>query len=190
LKEIARYWLETSPPKENAKTSQVTPSIAIASGQLIKFHFVPAENGYLYIFGPGDNNKTTSFLTGNPVLEATGWPSNAVKQGADISFPTGKDEKGNERWLGLDKKPGTETYTLIFSPTPLDTPRFLKDGKPSDQLTASEEQELAAFVEKYKKGIVSDYKNDDPATPFVAVKIGGSTPTSNPLALAVRIEHK
>lgn len=188
-KEVARYWLEISPPTKGAKSSQVVPTIPIASGQLFKFHFVPTENGYLYILGPGGNNKPTSFLSGNPDLEATGWPSNAVKQGADISFPTGTAADG-ERWASLDKKPGTETYTLIFSPTPLNTPRLLKEAKPGDELTASEQQELSAFIDKYKNGIVIDYTNDDPSAPYVAVKSGGSTPTGNPLVLEIRIEHK
>jgi serine/threonine-protein kinase len=189
-KEVARYWLEVSPPTQKAQSSVVVPEIPIASGQLFKFHFVPSQDGYLYIVGPGEHNQLYCFLSEKPDLKATGWLNNAVKQGVNISFPAGSRPNGDERWLGLDTKPGTETYTLIFSPTPLDTPRFLKDAKPLDQLTAAEEQELSAFIEKYKNGSVFEYKKDDPSAPFVSVKSGGSTPTDNPLVLAVRIEHK
>ena len=73
-----------------------------------KFHFVFSNDGYLYIVGPGAQNQPTSFLTTKPA-PASGLTSNQVKKGVDFSFPSGEIN-----WLELDKKPGTEEYTIIF----------------------------------------------------------------------------
>ena len=190
LKEVARYWLQVSPPEQNATSAQVVPIIPIASGHLFKFHFVPVEDGYLYILGPGEKNRLTTFLTATPVAEATGWSNNEVKKGVDVSFPTGKVAEGDERWLRLDKSPGAETYTLIFSSTRLDSPRFLTEAETGHELTPVERQELTSFLEKYKKLSAADYNNSDPAAPYVAVKMPMSAGAGNPLILDIRIEHK
>src|SRR6185312_11911680 len=100
-KEMARYWLQVSSAKD-AKSAQVVPLIPIASGQLMKFHFTPTEDGFLYIVGPGEDNKLTAFLTQEPDPEATGWSTNELKKGVEASFPTGSIPAGDERWLRLD----------------------------------------------------------------------------------------
>ena len=80
VSEVARYWLQISDPADQTgKSMQVVPAIAIASGQYFKFHFVPTENGFLYIVGPGPTNKLTAFLTGTAASIDTGWSSNEVK---------------------------------------------------------------------------------------------------------------
>lgn len=186
-KEMARYWLQVA--VQDSKLAQVVPLVPIASGQALKFHFMPAEDGFLYIFGPGEKNKTTAFLTGTPDLKATGWSSNEVKGGIDASYPTGNDGD-RERWLELDKKPGAESYTMIFSTTRLESPSFFKDAKPGDELSASEQQELASFLEKYRSNAVSDYNNRDPAAPYMSLKTAGSNAPANPLVVDIRIEHR
>jgi serine/threonine-protein kinase len=148
-KELGRYWLEVS-SSQNAKSAQVVPKVPIASGQYFKFHFLPVEDGYLYIFGPGDKNKLTAFLTASPDPEATGWATNEVKKGVDVSFPTGSRKKDDERWGQLDKNPGAEGYIMIFSPTPISSPGFFSSARTMQALSASEEQEFLSFVEKYK----------------------------------------
>jgi serine/threonine protein kinase len=190
MKEVARYWLEVASDDGSAKSAQVVPVIPIASGQLFKFHFQPGADGFLYLVGPGPENKPTAFLTGNPDAEATGLSSNEVKQGVGISFPTGNQSDGEERWLSLDKKPGTENYTLIFSPTRLDSPSFLNRAEPGHSLTAAEQQEFSSFVSRYSGSSVNDYNNLDRAAPFVLVKAPASPSTTKPLVLDIRIEHR
>ena len=107
-KEISRYWLELEPAAEGGQTTRVAGLVPIASGQSFKFHFTFNEDGYLYIFGPGDNNQPTAFLTTKP-LPDTGVSSNKVSKGVDFSFPSGA---GNN--LTLDKNPGTDNFTVIF----------------------------------------------------------------------------
>ena len=51
----------------DGQTTRVAGLVPIASGQSFKFHFTFNEDGYLYIFGPGDNNQPTAFLTTKPL---------------------------------------------------------------------------------------------------------------------------
>lgn len=190
MKEIARYWLEVSSPAKNAKSAQVVPVIPIASGQLFKFHFLPSEDGFLYIVGPGKQNKLTMFLTRTPAVEATGLFTNEVKRGVDFSFPTGSLSNGEERVLELDKKPGTDSYILIFSPTRLESPRFLNEAETGYTLTPAEQQEFFSLLTKYKGSSVTACNNSDPAAPFVTVKAPSPASSTNPLVFDIRIEHK
>ena len=93
------------------QSARVAGVVPLASGQSFKLHFTPRENGYLYIVGPGEKNVPMTFLTAKPIPES-GVKSNEVRSGVDFSFPSGA---GN--WITLDKTPGTEDYTVIFSPT-------------------------------------------------------------------------
>jgi len=190
LKEVARYWIQVADPDSDSKPLQVVPSLPITSGYLFKLHFVPSQDGYLYIIGPGKKNKPTAFLTASPTADATGWSNNQVKKGVDVSFPAGNDVKGNERWLALDKKPGTENYTLIFSPTPIESPGFLKNAKSGYELSDGDQQELVSLTDSLKKSNDSkppEYDYSDPEAPFVVVR---STAVGNPLLVDVRIVHK
>jgi len=190
LKEVARYWIQVADPDSDSKPLQVVPSLPITSGYLFKLHFVPSQEGYLYFIGPGEKNKLTAFLTASPTADATGWLNNQVQKGVHVSFPTGNDVKGNERWLRLDKKPGSENYTLIFSPNPLESPGFLKNAKSDYELSDGDQQELVSLTDSLKKSNDSkppEYDYSDPAAPFVVVK---STAVGNPLLVDVRIVHK
>ncbi len=188
-KEVARYWLEVIAPDKNAKPALVVPTIPIASSQQFKFHFSPSATGFVYIIGPGEQNKPTGFLTAKADAEATGLASNEVKQAAELSFPSGSFPNGQERWLGFDKTPGTETYTMIFSTTRLEALRFLNDVAPGEALTAAQEQELKSFVAKYKTP-ETEYNSSNSAAPFVMVKASGKTFPDHPLVFDIRIEHK
>ena len=88
---------------------QVAGLVPIASGQSFKFHFVFSEPGYIYIFGPGDQNQPTAFLTAKPMPDS-GVKTNQVSGGGDFSFPSGQ---GNA--ITLDKNPGTDVFTSIFA---------------------------------------------------------------------------
>jgi hypothetical protein len=190
-REVARYWLEIISEAKGAKPAQVAPMIPIASGQLFKFHFMPSEDGYLYIVGPGEQNKPTAFLTAKPVPAESGLSSNEVKKGVDFSFPDGSLPNGREHWLGLDKNPGTESYTLVFSTTRLEAPQFLREAATGHPLTDAEQIVLASFLGKYKTNAPeTEYNNTNAATPFVTVKAPGSIGSGNPLILDVRIQHR
>jgi serine/threonine protein kinase len=191
MREVGRYWLQVAPADSKAKSVQVVPMIPIASGQFFKFHFSPNEDGFLYIVGPGGQNKLTAFLTAKPAAEATGLSDNGLKQGVEFSFPAGSDANGEERWLRLDKNPGTESYTLIFSTTRLQSPQFLNEVRPGHELTAAEQQEWTDFVGKHKTTAPkTEYNSSNSAAPFVTVRAPPSSVPGNPLILDIRIEHR
>ncbi|HET6893585.1 MAG TPA: hypothetical protein VFH31_20975, partial [Pyrinomonadaceae bacterium] len=159
--------------------------VPLASAQVFKFHFVFSEGGYLYIIGPGEQNQPTAFLTTKPA-PISGLDSNQVSSGADFSFP-----RGIEQWLELDKNPGTEVYTVIFSPAPLAVPEFLNAQATGKPLTASEQAAFTDFVAKYKTNAPLTERNDsNPNEPFVKVKVPKAGPAGNPYVFEIRIEHK
>jgi len=98
--EISRYWLELDPVKKGEQPTKVAALVPIASGKSFKFHFIFEEDGYLYVFGPGDKNQPTAFLTTKP-SPRTGVKSNQVSKGVEFSFP--KDDEKDVHSLTLDK---------------------------------------------------------------------------------------
>jgi eukaryotic-like serine/threonine-protein kinase len=184
-KELGRYWLELLPESLIGDPVRVAGVVPLASGQSFKFHFRFNEDGYLYIVGPGEQNRPTAFLTAEPST-ASGLESNAVTNDVDFSFPSGMT-----RWLQLDTKPGTEDYTVIFSPTPLTKPEFLKTPVTGGPLTEQERADLAAFLTSYKAGEPLIEVNDKNANnPFVTVKTAKVAPAGNPSIFEIRIQHK
>src|ERR1043165_1728812 len=182
--EISRYWLELAPASKGAQPTRVAALVPIASGQSFKFHFTFSENGYLYIFGPGGNtNQPTAFLTTKP-LARTGVTSNSVSQGVDFSFPKGA---GND--LTLDKHPGTDNFTVVFSKTPLSSPLFFNEQVTGEPLPAAQQSELKSFLSRYQeKPPVTENDESNVQAPFVKVK---ATPeqTNNPIVFEIRIQH-
>jgi hypothetical protein len=186
LTEAGQYWMEL-PQESNGEPVRVAGVVPLASGQQLKFHFVFNSDGYLYIIGPGEQNQPTTFLTAKPV-PASGLSSNQVKKGVDLSFPTG-ETNGEINTLQLDKKPGTDEFTIIFSPTPLTSPQFLLDPA-GRQLTIPERGDLASFVEQYRSSQAKPETNDSvPTQQFVALKVPASR-DADPITFVIRIEHK
>ncbi len=184
-KEAARYWLEIAPATAAGQSLRVAGVVPLASGQSFKFHFTLGEDGYLYIIGPGEQNAPTAFLTTKPSPDS-GLQTNRVQKGIDFSFPG-----GNDHWLTLDKKPGAENYTLIFSPTPLSSPQFLSAEATGRPLTATEQMDLTSFLAKYKANSPAAELNDkNAAEPFMTVKLPASGASGNPNVFEIRIEHK
>ena len=186
--ELGRYWLEVLPNALAAEPQRVAGGAPLASGQAFKFHFEFGANGYVYIIGPGEGNQLTAFLTEKPAA-ISGLESNAITKGNDFSFPN-----GFEHWLELDKKPGTENYTIIFSPERLSAPGFLSSQTTGKPLSETERVELRDFLAAHNaSAIVSEVNNNDAATPFVTVKgpksTGGDS-SGAPVVFEVRIEHK
>jgi eukaryotic-like serine/threonine-protein kinase len=184
-KEAARYWLEIAPATAAGQSLRVAGVVPLASGQSLKFHFTWGEDGYLYIVGPGEQNVPTAFLTTKPSPDS-GLQTNRVQKGIDFSFPS-----GNDHWLTLDKKPGAENYTLIFSPTPLPAPQFLSAEATGRPLTATEQMELTSFVARYKTNSpAADLNDQNAAEPYMTVKLPASGASGNPIVFEIRIEHK
>ncbi|MBD0325953.1 MAG: DUF4384 domain-containing protein [Pyrinomonadaceae bacterium] len=183
-KESLTYWLEVQAAAPGGKPARVAGVVPLASEQSFKLHFTPRENGYLYIVGPGEKNVPMTFLTAKPIPES-GVSSNEVKSGVDYSFP-----RGDGNWITLDKLPGTENYTVIFSPTPLTSPSFLS-AEAAHQLSAAEQKEWEDFRAQFKANApVSDVVNVSGVDPFVSIKIPQAKPSGEPVIFDMRIEHK
>jgi serine/threonine-protein kinase len=180
--EITRYWLELEPPDPNAQSARVAALVPLASGQSFKFHFTFSEDGYLYIFGPGDDNLPTAFLTTKPLPES-GVRSNRVTSGIEFSFPSGS---GNN--LTLDKNPGTDNFTVIFTKTPLPEPSFLNETVTGKPLSESQQADLKAFVGKYQAQPVTEPDESNARAPFVRVKAKPNE-RGNPFVFDIRIQH-
>jgi eukaryotic-like serine/threonine-protein kinase len=181
-REISRYWLELEPARKGEAPAQVAGLVPIASGQKLKFHFTFSEAGYLYIVGPGENNVPTAFLTAKPHPDS-GVTSNHVTGGSDFSFP-----KGNT--LTLDKKPGTDVFTIIFAKTELPSPTFLNESVTGEPLSAAQQAELKSFVAKYaEKPPATELDESNPRAPLVRIKVPAEQ-TGNPIIFDIRIQHK
>jgi serine/threonine protein kinase len=186
-REVSRYWLELVPAHSGGKRTNVAGLVPLASGQLFRFHFNFDEDGFLYIFGPGDGNQPTAFLTTKPSSQ-TGLTSNKVSKGIEFTFPTGNNPEGNENVASLDKNPGTDNFTIIFSKTPLPSPSFLNDPVTGKPLSAAQQSDLKAFVSRFQ-GIqpVTELDESDASAQFVRVK--APTQGSDPIVFNIRIQH-
>ena len=183
LEETMRYSLEVETTK-GGSTVRVAGVVPLASGQAFKFHFSPERDGYLYIVGPGAGNVPMTFLTAKPAPQS-GVKTNEVKKGVDYVFPYGI---GN--WIILDKTPGTEDYTAIFSPTALTSPAFL-NATAGSTLTGAEQSELSKFKDEYKANAPkTDVVDESGKDPFVSVKVPQAKAEDGPVIFNIRIEHK
>jgi hypothetical protein len=183
--ELGRYWLETLPNNFIGDPQRVAGAVPLKSGEAFKFHFEFSENGFVYIVGPGENNQPTAFLTDQPAT-ISGLASNRAGKGDDFSFPSGFDH-----WLELDKKPGIENYTIIFSPEKLGAPAFLAQQATGKPLADSERNELKEFLAQQESSRpITELNEKDAAAPYVAVKVPAAKDRSTPVIFQVRIEHK
>jgi len=187
-KDVVDYWLEVLPNKSPAQPIRVAVPVAMASGQAFKFHFKFSEAGYVYIVGPGEGNRPTAFLTLYPA-EISGLQNNKVARGADFSFP-----KGDENWLTLDKKAGTETYNIIFSAGPLTEPGFFSAPVTGKPISESQKADWNSFLVKHQTSEpVTELNEKIASAPFVTVKVPqsqGQADSNAPLVFVVKISHK
>jgi serine/threonine protein kinase len=185
--EFGRFWLQV-PEKGKPDVIRAGDPVAMKSGQDFKFHFFPRQNGYLYIIGPGEQNLPTAFLTAKPFAES-GLNTNEAKSGQDFSFPG--DSGTNFHWITLDKAPGSENYTIIFSQQPLQVPGFLSAQATGKPLSDTEQSELREFVTKYKKSDpVTELNTKDASAPFVTVKVTKPENSGAPVVFDIRIQHE
>ncbi|HEU4931750.1 MAG TPA: protein kinase [Pyrinomonadaceae bacterium] len=180
-KEVGRYWLVLGSAEAVGPKTQVAGLVPVASGQPFSFHFNFDEDGYLYIFGPGENNQLIAFLTTKPQPD-TGLTTNKVSKGKEFSFPNGNT-------LTLDENPGTDNFTIIFSKSPLSSPSSLDKQVTFEPLSASEQADFKAFRSKYlEKPPVIELDDSNPKAQFVKVKTA-SDPSNNPIVFDIRIQH-
>ena len=133
--EVMQYFLEVAGAKGQTRFTNETE--ALTAKQDFKFHFVANQSGYLYIVAPGKNNLPETFLTAQPP-KGSGVSSNVIAAGVEFKFPA-----GDEYWINLSNA-HTSTFSVIFSPSPLNAPAFL--ALPAGhQLTVAEQQEWEAF---------------------------------------------
>jgi serine/threonine-protein kinase len=181
--EAARYWVQLNSETDSVRAGE---TLALTSGQQFKLHFSPSENGYLYILGPGNNNAVTTFLTDKPDKDF-GVTSNEIKSGEDFSFPA--DSSKEENWMNLDKTPGAEEFTMIFSSSKLTTPAFLNEAA-LHELTESEQKELADLVNGSKANLLGTEVIKTGSSPFVSVKVPQTTAEGAPVVFKLRIDHR
>jgi hypothetical protein len=183
--EVGRYWLETLPNELAAEPVRVAGAVPLKSGQAFKFHFQFSQNGFVYVIGPGEGNQLTAFLTEKPAA-ISGLESNQVTKGEDFSFPS-----GIEHWLELDKKPGTENYTVIFSTQKLATPSFFTEQATGKPLADSEQTAFRDFLAQHQNSAVATELNEkDIAAPFITLKVPAAQQSGAPVIFEVKIQHK
>ncbi len=181
-KEIGHYFLELEPAKKGGPKPRVAALVPLASGQKFRFHFIFDEDGYVYIIGPGENNQLTAFLTAKPAVD-TGLTNNRVTKGTAFIYPKG------EFPLALDTHPGTDSFTVIFSKSPLSDPTFFNDPVTFSALSATQQADYKTFVSKYQaKPPVTELDESNADAPFVKVKTV-SDESNNPVVFDIRIQH-
>ncbi len=183
--EAGRYWLQLN-SEDKSDDVRAGDTLTLTSGQQFKLHFSPSENGYLYILGPGNNNALTTFLTDKPDKDF-GVTTNEVKSGEDFTFPA--DSSKEESWMNLDKSPGTDEFTMIFSPSKLTTPAFLNKAA-LHELTESEQKELEDLVNESKANLLGTEVIKTGSSPFVSVKVPQTATEGAPVIFKIRIDHQ
>ncbi len=181
--EALSYWIEAFAPGGKAASQRRVAeagALRLASMQQFKFHFVSGARGYLYLIGPGVANRQTTFLTARPsgVIQ-----SNQLVAGGDFSFPSGA---GNV--IELDRNPGAEEYTAIFSPTPLLAPAFLA-AKAMHELTPVEVKELEDFRSLHKHNAPTSDVKETAGGRVVSVSVPRAA-EDEPLIFDIRVEHQ
>jgi hypothetical protein len=180
--EVTRYWLMVEPPDEKTEPARVAGLVPIASGQSFQMRFVFAESGYVYIVGPNKDNKSTVFLSTKPA-PGTGLKTNQVQAGKEFSFPNG------DGLLGLDNKPGTDKFTVVFSKTRLESPSFTTAEVTGEAMPAAQLGEFKDFVNKYSaKPPTIEFDDTNNQAQFVRVKVNADQ-QGNPIVFEVRIQH-
>jgi serine/threonine protein kinase len=162
--EALRYYLEIAPSNEapgqrGVRASGIDP---LQAGSKYKFHFKPAEGGYLYIIALGGNGVLQTFLTPQPV-PSSGVATNWSAAGKDFNFPDGG------QWFMIQKEADSTPFTVIFSKTQLKSPAFLSSEAGRD-LNEAERRELAELKNRYASNAPALVAMKDGNQPFVSVQ--------------------
>jgi serine/threonine protein kinase len=178
--ELLRYYLEViQAGNENRRDTEIAP---LPSGSKFKFHFKPSKNGYLYIIAPGDKGSPQTFLTTQP-MAATGVNTNWTDGGKEFLFPNGG------QWFEIQPDAELTQFTVIFSPKPLASPRFLSEPSGHD-LSESEQAELQAFRDKYAFNRAKLVAVNDGNRNAMTVQVPSDYPTGDPLLFNVELKRR
>ena len=178
--EVMSYYLEIF-SKDNV-TTRATGMMPLSQESRFKFHFKPRQSGYLYLVALGKNGRLQTFLTEEP-LPATGVTTNWSAGGNDFQFPDGG------QWFMLPREAESAPFTVIFSPEPLKSPRFL--SLPSGrELNEAELQELAGLRKlssSISPNLVAFVDENQPA---VAAQVLADRYKGEPLVFDISIKKK
>jgi serine/threonine protein kinase len=178
--EAMRYHLEVQ--QGNADPRRATGLMPIAAGSQFKFHFKPRDNGYLYIIALGTGGTMQTFLTNRPV-PASGLETNRVEAGKDFQFPN----EGQSFMMPNNSE--TTPFTVILSPTPLQTPSFLS-ADPGRNLTEREQKELIEFRKRLATNSPELVAIVDNNQPSVTVQLPAERPGNQPLVFDISLKRK
>ncbi|MCG3160423.1 MAG: Serine/threonine-protein kinase PknD [Acidobacteria bacterium] len=182
--EALRYYLEiaSSSNKAGDKAARVSGLMPLEGGTKFKFHFKPAEGGYLYIIALGRNGGPQTFLTAQP-MPASGVTTNWSNAGTDFHFPDGG------QWFMIQKDAENTPFTVIFSKKPLTTPAFLSLQSGRD-LSADERQELMDMRKRYAASAPELVAIQDGSQPAVAVQSPAERAANEPVIFDISIKRK
>lgn len=181
--EVGRFWLQVNDQADSVRAAE---KVTMNGGQQFKFHFSPSENGYLYIIGPGPTNSPTTFLTAKPAQDF-GVSKNEIKSGDNFTFP--QDTGKVENWMNLDRKPGSDEFTVIFSGQPITQPGFMA-APALHELTPDEQKQLADFMTQAQANSLGNEVIKTGASPFLSVKVPQTASEGAPVVFKIRIDHK
>jgi serine/threonine protein kinase len=162
--EALRYYLEVAPSNDapGQKAVRANGVAPLEAGSKYKFHFKPAEGGYLYIIALGGNGVPQTFLTPRPV-PSSGVATNWSAAGKDFNFPDGG------QWFMIQKEAESTPFTVIFSKTPMKVPAFLSSDAGRD-LNEAERRELIELKNRYATSAPALVAMKDGNQPFVSVQ--------------------
>ncbi len=178
--EAMRYHLEVQ--HNGADPRRATGLMPIAAGSQFKFHFKSRDNGYLYIIALGTGGTMQTFLTNRP-LPVSGLETNRVEAGKEFLFPN----EGQSFMMPIDSE--TTPFTVILSPTPLQTPSFLS-AVSGRNLTEGEQKELVDFRKRLATNnpeLVAIVDNNQPS---VTVQLPAERPGNQPLIFDISLKKK
>lgn len=182
--EVLRYYLEiaSSSNRSGDEATRVSGLMPLEEGTKFKFHFKPAEGGYLYIIALGRNGVPQTFLTSQP-MPASGVTTNWSDAGANFHFPDGG------QWFMIQKEAENTPFTVIFSKTPLNTPSFLSLQSGRD-LSVAERQELMDLRRQYAASAPELVAMQDGNQPAVAVQAPAERAANEPIIFDISIKRK
>jgi serine/threonine-protein kinase len=183
--EALSYWIETFEDAKAERGQRVARAgeISLASGRQFKFHFSPRQRGYFYVVGPGEANAPTTFLTAKPAGPGL-LKTNLAAANSDFVFPYGPGQV-----LELDRNPGTDEFTVIFSATPLLSPPFLA-ARAGRRLSPAELKELDELRARAASDASSLDVKDSGGGQSVALSVPASAGQPQLVVFDVRIEHR
>jgi hypothetical protein len=162
--EALRYYLEVAPSNDATGQKAVLANGIgpLQAGSKYKFHFKPAEGGYLYIIALGANGALQTFLTPRPI-PTSGVITNWSAAGKDFNFPDGG------QWFMIQKEAETTPFTVIFSKTPIKTPAFLS-SQAGRNLNENERRELMELKTRYASSAPELVAMKEGNQPYISVQ--------------------